>query len=549
MNRLTCLALLLCFASNAFAEDPPIFEDTTNAAGLSETPSRRVSFADFNRDGHPDLILSCRLVWMNQGDGTFKQTWEGDKRTSCCAIADVNNDGYPDLYIGRNTDFSNEKFTDDHLRNELHLGDGKGGFTRVDDSGVEAGETTISACFVDYDRDGNVDLFVGNQYTAYGKSYEAFPDRLFKGAGDGTFVEVTKEAGIEGVAAHGRADSRRPTYGVCHTDWNNDGWQDLLVMSYGRQWNRLWKNNGDGTFTDVAPETTFDGDSDRSGKHHPRAGRKDEQPFRSNGNTFDAAVADFDNDGDMDVFLGEITHWWAMPSSDLSMILINQGAEKNFTFKRDPSLITRKHSVQNWNQGDLHAGWMDVDNDGLLDLLVASSDYPDDQILQLYHQNPDHTFEDWTEKLGFRWLNASQLTLGDYDRDGATDILLGTSNMRLTKEQKASREVAVALFRNTLPERLGNSFFSLRLEGEPIGARVTIWIDGTQQTREVQGGLGHAGHRDDTECRFGVGKAATIDKVEVTWPDKDLTKETFENVKTGRLYTLKKGDSLKVVSD
>lgn len=548
----------------------PLFEDVSAEVGLLGERGARVLFHDLDRDGAPDAIIGCTKLLLNRevatngrrgrrfvrwdADAPFNR--EGVRRASVVQVGDLDGDGRPDLYLGRSTDLSNDKLTDDGLRSEVWL-QTDDGFELAREAGVGAhAETTISALLVDYDRDGRLDLFTGQAYVAYGRSLEAFPDRLYRGLGDGRFEDVTEEAGLLGIAAYGRPESRKPTYGVAHTDWNNDGLQDLLVMTYGRQWNRLWRNDGDGTFTDVAAETTFDGDADRSGVYPDIVRRRTEPPFRANGNTFDCAVADFDGDGDMDCFLAEITHWWAGSSSDLSMLLVNRGEEEGFRFARRPGLVPGRPRAERWNQGDLHAGWLDVDNDGLLDLAIASTDYPDEQILRVYHQRPDHTFEDWTDRLGFRWQNATQLSLGDYDRDGATDILLGTSHMRLTKEQRAERPLTVGLFRNRAPELFGNRFFSLRLVGagaeeqsnpDAIGARVTIRIDGRRQVREVYGGQGHVGHRDDTELRFGVGRARTIDEVSVRWPDAGGTVQRFERVRTGRFYRLEQGGELQVV--
>ncbi len=474
-------------------------------------------------------------------------------------VGDVNCDGFLDLFLGFSVDTSESESATARRHNEIWIGDGQGGFALLTGSGIgQHPDVTISACFLDYDRDGHLDLFVGNSYDPAGGDLEAFPDRLYRGNGDGTFTDVTQPAGLLGVAEPGLADSRRPTYGVAHTDWNNDGWQDLLVMTYGRQWNRLWRSNGDGTFTDVAPQATFDGDSDRSGRYAADvkafflekygAEREDEPPFRANGNTFDCAVADYDNDGDMDCFLAEITHAWAGPSSDLSTLLTNQGAPAGFRFQRETERIPRTRTGTRWNQGDLHAGWLDLENDGRLDLLIACSDYPDDQVLRLYHQEPDDTFDDWTPRLGIHWINASQISLADFDRDGATDILVGTNNMRLTAEQRASRPLAVGLLRNLAARRAGNGFLNIRLLGQAVGARVTIWIDDRRQTREVHGGLGHAGHRDDSDCRFGIGKADSVDRVVVRWPDAALSTQAFENVRVNRFYTLRRGGKLEPLS-
>ena len=269
--------------------------------------------------------------------------------------------------------------------------------------------------------------------------------------------------------------------------------------------------------------------------------------FVSHGNTIDCAVADFDNDGDMDCFLAEITHAWAGLSSDKSMLLINQGPDRGFVFHRSPESISRERAGKYWNQGDLHAGWIDVDNDGLLDLLVASSDYPN-QILRLYYQGDYGNFEEWTEYLGPKLVNASQISLGDFDRDGATDILVAASDHRLPDQEKEGFDLSVRLLRNIGANRFGNRFFNLRLAGQSIGARVVVSYGSMRQMREVHGGLGHSGHLDDLDCRFGVGKKhESWDTVEVRWPDESETVQVFKNVPTNRFYILSKGESLQVV--
>jgi hypothetical protein len=203
---------------------------------------------------------------------------------------------------------------------------------------------------------------------------------------------------------------------------------------------------------------------------------------------------------------------------------------------------------ENW--GDLHSSWIDVDNDGWEDLIIASSDYPDEQLLKLYHQIPDGSgrFEDWTDRLGFKWVQASSLTLADFDRDGATDIFVGREQMRLTPEQCKKYPAVCGFFHNIAPKAAGNGFFNLRLKGQDIGARVTISTGSHRQIREVYSSLGIGGQNNDRDCRFGVGKAKVIDKVEVRWPDRPNTRQVFEKVEPNKFYTLAKGDkSLTVV--
>ena len=397
------------------------------------------------------------------------------------------------------------------------------------------------------DRDGLLDLFTGAWYEAYGLSMACYPDRLFLGRGDGQFKDVSAKAGLLKTSRKGTRAAHRPTYGVAHTDWDNDGDQDILVCAYGRQWNLLWRNNGDGTFTDVAADTGFDGDEDRSGQYPAMVRRPTESPFRSNGNTFDAAVADFDNDGDMDVFLAEICHFWAGPASDRSCLLVNQGPDGKYKFSRERRGIERKHKDDRWNEGDIHAGWLDFDNDGLLDLLLASSDYPDDQFLRLFQQKPDHTFQDVTRQAGFDLRNPTQISLADFDRDGDVDILVGTTNMRLNKEQREGRNLNVRLFRNEAGKK--QHWIALRLEGggagkanrSAIGARVRVTTGKTTQSREIYGGQGHCGHQDDHTLVFGLGKHTGADAITVQWPDKKGSVQTFKNVKADRYYRIRQG--------
>ncbi len=569
--------VLVLEPTSAFAQAVPtgtasaLFADATSASGLDGVPGGQVTLYDLDGDGWPDAIIDRTRIFWNRpaGDGrrfvplpgSGPGVAAGPRTPVCIQPGDLDGDGRTDLFVARSIPLtaSAGAAVAEGPRSEVWLADGEGGFRLKRDSGVgRYAEATMSACLVDYDRDGALDAFLGQTYVPGKDSYEAFPPRLYRGRGDGTFEETTERAGLLGVAAAGRADSRRPTYGVAHADWNDDGLPDLLGMSYGRQWNRLWRNNGDGTFTDVAPATGFDGDEDRSGVYPPGADgkvRAPEPPFRSNGNTFDAAVVDVDGDGDMDCFLAEIAHFWAGPSSDRSMLLENLGAAEGFRFRRRPELIRRMHATERWNEGDLGAGWLDVDNDGRLDLLIASSDYPDDQILRLFRQTESAAlaFEEWTGRLGFVWRNAQQISLGDFDRDGATDILAGTNDSRLTPAQRAAHRLNVGLWRNRAAA--GNGFLSLRLAGgggkaanrDAIGARVTIFADGRRQTREVYGGQGHGGHRDDPEVRFGLGKATKVDRLIVRWPDRTGMTQEFRDVAASRFYRLVQGGSLEAV--
>jgi len=590
---LTTTFLLLCFGTPQAEPENTYFINASKQLGLHKFAAKRVAFVDVNSDGFPDIFIlnertkelhlflneaapngSRKLRDITQQSGLLT---EAKKRfPNFILFADVDNDGDPDAYLNRYCDFERPLIKngrivkdkngkpvpankDDGLRSLILINDGKGHFCVLKDSGVEKhAETASAASFLDYDNDGCLDLFVGNWYRFYGISYEAYPDRLYRGDGSGHFSEVTQQVGLMTRAEPGHRDSSRPTYGVTHLDYNNDGWQDILVCAYGRQWNMLWENQGGKRFVEVGAKTGVDGDAIRHGRYpevvkklwKKRFGRekKDEPPWRANGNTFDAACADFDNDGDIDIFFGEICHWWAGESSDRSMLLVNLGKEKGFAFRRDPDRIKRHHKdPKHWNEGDLHIAWLDFDNDGLLDLLIASGDYPDGQFLRLFRQKPDHTFVDVTKECGFNWEGCGSISLSDFDRDGDTDILVGRSFARLPKEKTRDKIPYAALFINRVGNR--NNWLGVLVEGSGkgganragIGCRVVLKAGDLTQMRELRGGAGHCGHQNPPEALFGLGKRKSVDWVEVRWANSKRSKTLIKNPPINCYILIKEG--------
>ena len=576
----TFLLIVGTSMSNA-DEISPFFTNVASESGIREIPAVRAVWSDIDGNGWPDIILEKYMVFRSVADQDapggrrfvditgasglqiFRDGENGqeERPANVLIFGDVDNDGDQDAYSAVYCDFLKPR-TDpetgdfmvdengnvvyevpDHgWRSEIFINNGLGRFRILEDSGVDQNPaTTCAAVFLDCNKDGLLDLFEGNWYTEYGWSFECYQDRVYRGLGEGFFLDSTDDWNLTTTLEPGLHESSKPTYGVTHTDWNNDGWQDILVEIYGRQWNFLWQGGPDG-FTEVGEATHFDGDDDLWGEYPEIVGRETELPFRSNGNTFDCTAADFDNDGDIDCFLGEIAHWWAGPSSDHSQFLVNQGAENDFIFERSMLGVERQHSGDRWNEGDLHTGCLDFDNDGLLDLLIGSSDYPDGQYLKLYRQLPDHTFIDITEEAGFNWQGCGGISICDYDRDGDEDILAGQSYMRLGPEQTGGVPRQAALFQNNLDN--GNHWIGIFCEGsmgensEPfsganrsaIGARVYVTTGDVTQLREIQGGAGHAGHQNPPEVHFGLGGSEIIDRLEVHWPDMENSVDSFEGV-------------------
>ncbi|MCA8934875.1 MAG: CRTAC1 family protein [Planctomycetes bacterium] len=581
MKKITfsVLGVLACFAVGIAQDDNP-GPSFTNVSGEmlpGDATANRLYLHDLDGDGYPDLILQqndpkgpgnnggVASVFLNRKKGDAREFVEkpgvipefnagefaDDARHTAVftVVGDFNNDGIADLFrpcFQESAD--HEKFPDTGERHGVLLGKKSGSSVKykLSDAFSEVEpQRTCAVALLDYDRDGNLDVFLGNWYVAYGKLMDAQVNRLFKGDGEGGFTDVTETAKLLTKSTPAEKDSSRPTYGAAACDFNNDGWPDIAVANYGRQWNRLWKNNGDGTFTDVAPELGVDGDEIRHGKYPAWAKRQTEGPWRSNGNTFSLSPADFDNDGDIDLFDANITHGWAGDSSDLSCVLVNGGKENDFKFTRLTEPFVRKHAdPNNWNQGDLMSLWGDFDNDGLQDLLLASAAYPDDQRLRLFRQTAGHSFEDVTEKFKLDTVECGHVAIGDIDLDGDLDIVGVGSKSRFNKREKNE----IHIWRNDIAR--GN-WLELTLDGGgkdcnrfAYGAKVWVTTGETTMLREVGASAGHQGVAPPRTLHFGLGDEKTV-SIKVEWPDKKLTTEEFKAISTNKAYTLKQGSKPK----
>jgi len=582
--------------------EPALFVNVAASCGLDGVRAKSCAFADLDGDGRWDVIVDRRHIHLQGRDGKFNAHTESGLPFPTIRFVPVGADGKPDETKAKEREFvphslyfadlDNDGDTDavwavkahwewfdgaawttvegcDHgLRTTVFLNDGKAHFAPAKASGLTADDAAgahMALAIADTDRDGVLDLYEGREYRRYGVLYGCGVDRLWQGDGKGGFADVTDAAGLMTVAEPATDRSSRPSYGVTHADVNGDGLQDLLEMAYGRQWNYLWLGQEGGTFVEAGRTSGFAGDDITHGEypdwvkeHFKKRGqeRRDEDPFRSNGNTFDCAVMDYDNDGDLDLFLGEIKHRWAGESSDFPSLLINRLKEEGeLRFDRVPVtelLPARQFRGENWNYGDLHVAWLDFDNDMLPDLLIGSGDYPDGQFLRLYRQLPDHTFEELTDEAGFDWEGCGGLSIGDFDRDGDVDILAGRSFMRLNKAHREKFMGAVeinqvGLFRNEVGNR--NHWLNVRLVGggkgranrAGIGARVEVTAGGVTQTREIRCGAGLANHQDPPEACFGLAGNERVERLVIRWPDAKGTVQTFDDVPADRFVVATQG--------
>ncbi|UCF66848.1 MAG: VCBS repeat-containing protein [Acidobacteriota bacterium] len=244
--RLAQIAVgLLVFSFSTFSEAEVLFTDVTEQAGLAGTGAVNFSWADYDNDGDPDLLVGCSRLFRNDGApdyGFTDVTAEAGLGGNHGTWADIDNDGDLDLYCAaRNQSARLWENAGDGTFVEITDFDGDGTRDMTVDS------PSITGAWADFDLDGFVDMYVGN-YERTGNA-DCDIDTLWKNDGDKTFTDVTTASGIEaGEGAIVNADPGMCARGVTWGDYNNDGWADIYVSDYRLDQNMLFENQGDGTF-------------------------------------------------------------------------------------------------------------------------------------------------------------------------------------------------------------------------------------------------------------------------------------------------------------
>ncbi|MEO8258942.1 MAG: CRTAC1 family protein [Acidobacteriota bacterium] len=434
------------------------------------------------------------------------------------AAGDFDNDGWVDLY---RTGLSGSVLL--HNNRDGTFSDVTGR------TGVEnRGGWGVSAAFLDYDRDGWLDLFVGN-YLLYSlaaerpclsvagqrdycppDSYRAQPSRLYHNQRNGTFRDVTGTALVGG--AYG------PALGVATADVNGDGWIDIYVANDGQP-NLLWINQHDGTFKESAQLAG----AAVSGAGTAEAG-------------MGVDAGDFDNDGDEDLF---VTNW----QNQMNTLYVNDGLG-NFEDRKAASGLGRPSLAKT----GFGTGWFDADNDGWLDLLTvngsvaiieaqarANDPFPLRMTNQLYRNRRDGHFDEVSADAGpaFRIADVGRgAAFGDIDNDGDTDVVIASAAGRLR------------LLRNNVGNRahwIGLRLIGARTARDMLGARVEIVRAGQPTLFRRARADGSYASASDPRVLVGLGAAAEAAQIRVTWPDGG--REEWPRVAADRWTSLKQGES------
>jgi hypothetical protein len=574
MPGLTFLGTMLCFGAllplqRGPQEEPPAtgakpiayFTDEAQKAGLTmknvfggvdtkqyiiETTGTGVAIFDYDNDGWPDIFIvngttldpipgktpPTNHLYHNNHDGTFTDVTEksGLAHTGWgqgVCVGDYDNDGYEDLFVTY------------YGKNVLYHNNGDGTFTDVSEKAGVAGtgkDWGTGCAFVDYDRDGKLDLFVSNYVDFDLKTAPKPGERascLWKGVpvmcgprglpwrsnilyhnrGDGTFEDVTKQAKIDKTDGH-------YAFSVSTLDYDDDGWPDIFVACDSTP-SILYHNNRDGTFTDVAviAGAAFNED----GKEQAGMG---------------STIGDFNGDGRLDIFKTNF-------SDDTSTLYRNNGdgTFDDATFAAGLGLHTQ------------YLGWgtmfFDFDNDGWPDLLLVNghvypevdkqhlgSDYEEPRIL--YHNDGHGKFVDISATAGPGITTKSSsrgMAIGDLWNDGILSAVVSNMN-----------ELPSLLVNQV---RTPNHWVAIKTVGtksnrDGIGARIRVHAGTRTWVDEVRSGSSYDSN-SDMRVHFGLGSAAKIDWVEIRWPS-GLT-ERFDGLTVDKIHTLKEGTGTPVTEN
>lgn len=459
-------------------QPPPTWTDVTDFMKIVDASGKRfrsdlASAADVNGDGWDDISIGSTLYLNGKGQAFTRSTLP----FSCANVvwADIDGDGDVDAFAVNGN--GNDK---------LYRNDGNLAFVDMTtNSGLVNDAPTVTPLWLDYDHDGDLDLFIANGRREVSGQETYFQDKLFRNDGNWKFTDVTQACGI----AAGEPAPFYDTWGASLTDVNNDGWTDIFVATYRLAPDRLYINNKNGTFTESSQATGAIGIPTAAAGYY--------------GHGMGSDWADIDNDGDIDLAVGNLGHPDQRGQySNPSMIMRNDGTIATPQFKNWASGLTFR---------EMNAGMCfgDFDHDGKIDLYHGQISYEGygagaDRPARFYLQGASR-FEDKTWQTGL-FIHGSWTGIRlDYDRDGDLDLLA------------ASGTHEVRLFRNDLVKQ-GRSVTIRLKKGE--GSMIRVHAGATTYMRQLPGTIiGGRCSQMSNDLHVGLGSATSIDSVVVLWPD------------------------------
>lgn len=472
---------------------------------------------DFNNDGLIDVVASSFdpaeqiRFFVNKGNGRFEDATEKAGLTGILGgfnmmQADYDNDGFLDILVLRGGWFGPAGRIPESL---LH-NNGDGTFVDVGfASGIaDTAYPTQAGAWADYDGDGDMDIYIGTE--AHGNTN--WPGRLMRNNGDGTFSDVTIAAGVT---------NNRFAKAVGWGDYDGDGKPDLYVSNLGTP-NRLYHNLGDGKFEDTAPQLSVD------------------EPL----NSFPLWFWDFDNDGDLDLYVAG----YDWKEGNLAAYVADR---LGFPIESDRSILYRNLAGKGFepvsNPGDLNdfslpmgANYGDLDNDGFLDVYLGTG-YPDYEALMpnvVYHNQAGTGFKDVTNASGLGHLQKGHgIALADFDNDGDLDVFEQMGGFL------PGDKYGDAYFENPGSE---NDWIGIKVQGtnsnrDGFGTRIQITLSKAGEEIEIFRTVKTGGSFGASPLRqtIGLGKNVALKTVQITWPNGE--QETIQGLAKNRYWLVLQG--------
>lgn len=484
------LPALLLFSENIYSQT---FTKITSGDFVNDGgESFGAAWADFNNDGFADLFVSnggaasvdaANFLYMNNGDATFTKVREGDivkqmSKSIGSTVADINNDGFEDIFIANR----------DGQNNCLFINEGGLSFRKIADGNVvQDGGNSNGSAFTDYDKDGKIDIFVANFFT---ENY------LYRNIGELQFESTPGVGPVKVIST---------SISASWSDFNNDGYTDVIIAnaaSAGRV-NDLFLNNGDGMFTTISDGPVS---SDKKA-------------------SMGASWGDYNNDGYLDLFIAN--------QANFTNDLYTNNGDGSFTKMTGEDIVNAKSY-------SISGSWVDVNNDGNLDLFVTNW-LNNENFLFINDGPPGYTFikiregdivNDQYSSMGASW--------SDYDNDGDLDLFVANRDGMNNN-----------FYRNDFT---GNNWFSIKCIGtktnkSAIGTKIKIkssigGID-TWQLREINTQHGY-NSQNDSRVHFGIGDATIIDSLIIMWHSNEM--QVFENIDVNKFYKILEGEELSVIT-
>lgn len=438
-----------------------------------------ITIVDYDYDGFDDLFFPTSQgervkIYKNNGNNTFIETTfalgiNDDKESKTILVVDYDNDGDRDIFIANLTG-----------QNRLYRNNGTD-YTDVTNScGLLISDSihSTAAMFFDYNKDGFLDLYAG-VYSGFGNNIN-YHNRLYKNNGNGTFTDITVQSGAGNFG--------NKILAISTIDYNNDGWEDIYIANDRRVGNTMLKNNGDGSFTDVSIATGTDLTMDAMG----------------------LSVGDFDNDNDFDIYISN--------GEEGNAFLKNNG---NGTFTDVAAALGMSVNKICWGNN-----FFDYDNDGDLDLFITASGGNPHRENVLFKNNGNGTFTRVTGSgIDLNFYASYGNAIGDIDNNGYCDmaVLNDFEPSLLWKSSGGSNKWIKIKLQGTVSNR------------EAVGSKIYVYRNGSRFVRTTHCGQSYCSQNSFVQT-IGVGTTNVIDSIEVIFPSG--IKNTVTNVSTNQTITI-----------